>query len=259
MKKSLMLCGLLLALTASIASAAAGTNLRWSNCFGDAGTQNKTFACASNLAGQTLVGSFELGADLIDVSGVELVIDVATASAVLPPWWQFKNAGACRASSLTLNGTISPLAVNCVDWAAGAAAGGLAAYSVGTTAIPGLNTARIIGGLAVAASALAPLVAAQEYFAFNATINNLKTVGTGACAGCSVPACIVFNSCKCATPPVAGQPSRDVTVSGATNGTDSNFATWQGGAGANSSRGNGCPAATPTRSATWGSVKSLYR
>ena len=32
-----------------------------------------------------------------------------------------------------------------------------------------------------------------------------------------------------------------------------NFVTWQGGGGTN------CPAATPTRNSTWGSVKSLYR
>ena len=257
MKKSLMLCGLLLALTASIASAAAGTNLRWNTCFGDAGLANRNSTCLLNTGTNALVGSFELGAGLTQVSGVELVIDIATASTTLPAWWQFFNAGTCRQTSLTGNPTISPFAVNCVDWSAGAAAGGLAAYSIGGTA--GANTARLIAGFAVSAANLQNLLPAQEYFAINILINNTKTVGTPSCAGCSTPACIVFNSCKCATPPVTGQPSRDVTVSGATNGTDSHFVTWQGGAGANSTRGNGCPAATPTHSATWGSVKSLYR
>ena len=28
------------------------------------------------------------------------------------------------------------------------------------------------------------------------SIDNLKTVGTGSCAGCSTPACIVLNSIK---------------------------------------------------------------
>ena len=39
------------------------------------------------------------------------------------------------------------------------------------------------------------------------------------------------------------------------NPANSNFATWQNGFSAD----GGCPAATPTRSTTWGSVKALYR
>ena len=256
MKKSLMLCGLLLALTTSIVSAAPGTNLRWNACFGDAGLTNKNSTCLVNTGSNALVGSFEIG-NLPQVSGIELVIDIATASATLPAWWEFKNALTCRTASLTMNATISAAAVVCVDWAGGAAAGGLAAYNQGGLA--GANTARVIAGFAVAATSIADLFAGTEYFAFNMNINNLKTVGTPSCAGCLTPACIVFNSCKAATPPVAGQPSRDVTVSGPTNGTDSHFVTWQGGVGATSARGQGCPAATPTHNATWGSVKSLYR
>ena len=256
MKKSLMLCGLLLALTASIASAAAGVNLRWNLCLGDVGLSNKVSTCLVNTGSQTLVGSYELGANLTQASGIEIVLDIATASASLPAWWLFKNAGSCRSTSLTMNAVNgSASGLTCIDWGSGPS-GGLAAYNVG--GIPGANTARVIAGFAVGAP-LPDLVAAQEYFAFNAKIDNLKTVGTGACLGCSVPACIVLNSVKVATPPVTGQPSRDVVLSGPTNGTDSNFVTWQGGAGTSTTRGNGCPAATPTHSATWGSVKSLYR
>ncbi|MFM8560394.1 MAG: hypothetical protein ACKOC6_12530, partial [bacterium] len=59
MKKTLLLCGALLALTAASASAA-GTNLRWSSCYGDGGPQNRTSACTSNLGSNILVGSFVL-------------------------------------------------------------------------------------------------------------------------------------------------------------------------------------------------------
>jgi hypothetical protein len=255
MKKSLMLCGLLLALTASLASAAAGVNLRWTECFGDAGASNRNSTCASNTGSQAMMGSFELGADLGDVSGLEIVVDIATASPTLPAWWAFKNVGTCRQASLGMGSALSPNAANCADWSNGAPAGGLAAYNIG---IPDPNTARIIGGIAEALP-LSQLVAGQEYFGFSVAINNAKTVGTGACAGCSVPACIVLNSILCATPPVAGVPSRDTKVSGPTNGTDSNFCTWQGGAGVNTGRGTGCPSATPTHNTTWSSVKSLYR
>jgi len=266
MKKSILLCGLLLAMSASLASAAAGVNLRWNACYGGGaggGVIAKTFACNSNTnpANETLVGSFELPSDLAGVSGVEIVVDIAVAGTSLPPWWQFKNAGACRQASLTANG-IGGGAL-CPDWAAGGGQGGLAAYQLGANTTPitlgGANTARIILGIAVAPDALQDLFAGQEYFAFNAAINNAKTVGTGSCAGCNLGACIVCNSIKVATPPPPpGQPDPSITVSGPTNGTDSNFALWQGGA-ASSARGIGCPLATATHSSTWSKVKTLYR
>lgn len=252
MKKVTLLCGMLLALTAGVAAAAPGVNLKWQACFGDGGVTNRNFVCNTNTGtSNILVGSFELGADILAASGNEVVIDIATAGA-LPPWWAFKNAGTCRQNSLSMNFSAPGTAVVCTDWAAGQSAGGIGAYNIG---IAGPNTARIVAAIAVPASALADLFAGQEYFSNNVVINNAKTVGTGSCAGCTVPACIVFNSCKVTTQIAAN----DRTVSGPTNGTDSNYATWQGGAGATSPRGTGCGQATPTRNSTWGSVKSLYR
>ena len=100
-------------------------------------------------------------------------------------------------------------------------------------------------GFAVAASAAADLFAAQEYFAFNANINNAKSVGTGNCAGCSTPVCIVLNSINV----VAGAATHDL-VSGGATAADSDKATWQG-------VGPSC-ALVPTKNATWGQVKALY-
>src|SRR5690349_1796199 len=55
---------LLLALPALLAVAsaahAAGVSLRWNDCYGDGGVQNKNFACDTNAGSQTLVGSFTL-------------------------------------------------------------------------------------------------------------------------------------------------------------------------------------------------------
>ena len=241
MKRMSLRCVLLSVLTATSASASAGVNLRWDACFADSGASNRTFTCNSGT--NVIVGSFVLGADLLLVSGVEIVIDIATAGATLPAWWQFKSVGTCRQASLALNPTISLAAVNCLDWASGAAAGGLAAYNFGHA---GPKTARLIGGFAVPASSLADLFAGQEYFAFNALISNSRTVGTGACAGCSTGADIVCNSIKVATPPVAGQPSRDVTLFGPTNGTDSHIALWQGGS------------SVPTHTTKWSALKTIY-
>ena len=258
MKKVALLCSMLLALTASIASAAPGVNLRWTDCFGDLGAQNRVFACTSNGGSNVLVSSFELGADLAGVSGLEVVIDIATAGSPLPAWWGFKNAGTCRTGSLGVIGAPPGTAANCTDWSGGLAQGtSVAAYQTG---LAGPNTARILEVTAVPAGSGQDLAAATEYFAIQTTINNAKSVGTGSCAGCSSPACIVGSSILCATPPVAGQPSRDVKLSGPTDVTGtSNFALWQGGVGVSSQRGTGCPAATPTRTKTWSSVKGLYR
>ncbi len=252
MKKTILLCGLLLAVSATVAAAAPGTNLRWGACLGDAGTINKSFLCNSNTATNSLAGSFELGADVLQSSGLEVVIDLASAGATLPAWWAFKNVGTCRTTALSLSTSISPLAVNCIDWAAAQATGGIGAYNIGAR---GPNTARMVAAIAVPASALADLFGATEYYAFNMNVSNAKTVGPGLCAGCETAVCIVFNSVKVTTQVAAN----DRTLAGPTNGTDSNFATWQGGAGVIVGNNTGCPAATPTRSATWGSVKSLYR
>jgi hypothetical protein len=256
MRRIAVLCVLLVALTSGVASAASGVNLRWNNCFGDGGTANRALACDRNTGvSNVLVGSFQLGADLPQVSGIEIVVDIATAGTTLPQWWQFKNPGSCRATSLAVNGVISPITVTCLDWSEGGAFGGLAAYNVGMF---GPTTARIVGGLSIVPP-LVDLFAGQEYFGFNAAINNQKTIGTGACDGCTTPACIVCRSIQVQTPPVQGQPSRNVTLSGPTNGTDSEYVTWQGGAGATSYLGQGCPAATPTHATTWSRVKTLYR
>ena len=251
MKKVTLLCGLLLALSVSVASAA-GVNLRWLACYGDAGVQNRASTCLTNTGTNPLVGSFQLPADVLGVTGIEAIVDLASAGSALPAWWTFNAPGGavgCKGGALTVNATIAVTAVNCADWAGGAAAGGLAAYQIGNY---GPNTARIKIGFAVATPV--DVLGAQEYFAFNCNVSNVKTVGTGSCAGCLTPVCISMSSIN-----VVPGTRPGIKLFGATNGTDSNFATWQGGAGVGTTLGNGCPAATPTRNTTWGSVKSLYR
>ena len=251
MKKVTLLCSILLALTATAAAAGPGVNLRWNACAIDGGLPNKNFACNTNAGANQLTASFEVGADISQSSGQELVIDLASASTPLPAWWAFKNAGTCRSTALAMNLTSSAAGL-CVDWASGQATGGIGAYNIGER---GPNTARIKIAIAVPAAALADLFAATEYFSCNLNILNLKTVGTGACTGCNDGVCIVFNSIKCTTQ----EAIRDRTITGAANGTDSNFVTWQGGGVPVVGGISGCPAATPTKNATWGKVKSLYR
>jgi hypothetical protein len=202
-----------------------------------------------------LACSFEVGQDILQSSGQELVISLATAGAVVPAWWQFKNVGTCRQGALGLNTVVDINALNCVDWAQnGPATGGIGAYDIGS-GFGFANTATLKIAIAVPAAALADLFAGQEYFSCNVTFTNAKTVGTGACTGCTVPVCLVFNSSKITTQVAAN----DRRLSGPMNGIDSDFCTWQGGAGVVTRLGAGCPAATPTKRANWGAVKSLYR
>jgi hypothetical protein len=93
---------LVLAGTASLVSAA-GTNLRWTDCAGDGGVPNRSFACNSNEGSRDLVGSFVLDADLPQVSGNELIVDLVSVTPTLPDWWRFRSVGSCRQTALSIS------------------------------------------------------------------------------------------------------------------------------------------------------------
>jgi len=159
--------------------------------------------------------------------------------------------------------------VGCVDWAGGQAVGGIATYDVTSQ---GLNHARIIMAEAVFGPGFS-LLAAQEYFAFSVTISHIKTVGTGACAGCLEPA-VIFLSAVNVVPP---SPGPSVLLTNGANYSGSKWVSWQHGYPIHvlqgcSEIGPGKPclnpttyfdvvpySTTPVHGSTWGAVKSLYR
>src|SRR5262249_28842190 len=155
------------------------------------------FACDTNSGSETLVGSFVLGVDIPQASGLEVVLDLRSALASLPAWWEFFTPGSCRQSSLSVTLIPDPANVVCRDWGEWAAIGGLAAYQT-----PVAGSARIKIVDAVPSNTLKHLTPGIEYFAFNALINHAGTVGTGSCAGCAIAVCIVFNSILVTQPPV---------------------------------------------------------
>lgn len=234
---------LLIVAASSTAHAAQGVNLRWSACLSDGGSFNRTFACNTNAGASVMVVSFAVGAPRSQIRGTEAVIDLVVANPVLPNWWKLWNAGACRQSGMTINSTMSPAAVNCLDWSNFQSTPGAVSYT-----ITGAATARIQMASSVAPANVQDLFAGEEYFAFNVCLSNVKTVGTGACAGCSLPVCLKLTSVQL----TSSTPANNLTLSTPTNGTDSNQVTWQGPV-------TSCLAATPTRQGTWGAVKSLYR
>ena len=244
MKKAFLLCGVLLAMTASIAGAAPGMSLRWDACFGDGGTTNRNFACNTNVGVHSLRGSFVVGDDpqltyVFRASGIAAVVDIATASTVLPGWWEIKNPGSCRQFALSIQAYDG---VHCFDWALGQASMFIAGYDHG---VPAPNAARIKILNAVVVDDL-ELDGGKEYTAFALNINNAGTVGT-TCSGCTVPACIELKRIQ-----VDGRTSLPLVLTGPAN-QSSHYVTWQGGAGAN------CPAVTRTTVSSWSEVKSLYR
>ena len=88
-----------------------------------------------------------------------------------------------------------------------------------------------------------------EYYAYKVSLLRSKTTGTGLCTGCLNSACIVLNNIQLFQP-LEAQNDPDIV-----NPAHRSYATWQSPANGPA----GCPLATPTRSATWGTIKSLYR
>ena len=234
MRKTILL--MLLSLVASTAPAsAAGVALRWSACLGDAGTSNRTFACDTNADSHVLVGSFVLDADIADVVGNELVVEVTASTSSVPDWWRYVSTGSCRQLAFTIAAHDGP---SCPDPFSGLASMNNANYHIG---IFGLNVARLLCVNAVTQMDVADLAADTEYSIAKWTIRNIKTVGTGSCAGCLTPMSIEFRSANILT---LGNLNNTNLVGGMAPGA--NQVTWQG-------------AVVPTKRNSWSAVKSLYR
>ncbi len=249
MKKTLLIAGALIALTAAVApmASAAGPGpflgLGWGDCKSGGGATNDAFACLSNTGVDQLIGTFTPAADLPLLTAFAGVLDLQTNAAALTDWWHME-AGGCR-------GAVGPLAsmdftagpFNCMDFWNGPAVGAVV-LSYDVPGVHGPNSARIRVAGSSAAAALANNL--TEYYGFKVTIRRGLTTGVGSCVGCLDAACIVFNSMQLFQP--AGSPGGDPKI------TTFDYVTWRGGTGTNL-----CPDATPTKKSTWGSVKALYR
>jgi hypothetical protein len=238
MKKTLLMAGALLALTAGVASAQAGLNLSWTDC-GALGTSSRTYACTSNSGSGNMVGSAILGLSLGNAVGNESVFDLQTNQAALSPWWTY-GTGQCR---LATHFQASYAGIGSCEnpWINA----GFSTYNY-TAGFNGPNRARMrtVWGM----NPGGPVDGATELYMLHLVLSNARSSGLGACAGCLDGACIVFNSTKVQEPAGGGS----VTVSGP---IERDYVTYQAGGGL----GGQCPGVTPTTTQTWGSVKSLYR
>lgn len=246
MKKTLLLCGALLALTAATASAAPAINLAWTDCIdGPTATLNKAFACNVNTGSDVMFVSFVAPGGIDQFISVEIYGEAQAQAAATPAWWQLKGTTACRNNQLSLNGDFSEnSACDASNWG-GVATGGIGAVS-NDTPTPGHQMWN--GVVAVTPSSATPLVADVHYYGVKISLSHQKTVGTGACAGCTTPVCFRLARLKVVQP--SGAPGGNVDIT--TVGTRAHV-TYQGASEAT------CIGATPTRNSTWGAVKNLYR
>jgi len=240
MKKILLTTAALLALTAGLAMAQGDINLGWTDCPAPYGTglTNLSPACNSNLGANVLVASFMPPVDMLQFNGHAGVVDLQVAASTLDPWWHLETGG-CRVGKLTGSFDFTAGPFSCLDVWAGLASGGINLGTIGT------NRLRIRTVCAV--PGVAPISSISEYYVFKLTISNAQTVGPLGCAGCLDPACIVFNNLLLTQPAGVGDY---VLTTGPLQ-----YVTWRAGTGVT----GGCPAATPTRNTTWGTVKALYR
>lgn len=246
MKKTVILTGMLLALTASIASAQ--VNLAWNNCIASgASAANKAFGCDTNDGAQVLVPSF-ISPGLTKFVGVQFVVDVQSASPTLPDYWR-AGGGECRDQLMGV-GAPAGLSALCTNPYAGGFTGGGGAFF---SEFGSPNRMRM--QLQFGRDTEVAINQGTQAYAARIDLSNAKTVeidpGDPTCGGCDVPACLVLNVVEAYQ--TFGTLPQDVYIlnSPATR----QHVTWQGGA----IGGVGCPGETPTRNATWGSVKSLYR
>jgi hypothetical protein len=173
------------------------------------------------------------------------VVDLQSSGALLPDWWRF-GSGQCRPTSLSANASFNSAGLAaCLDYWQDQATAAPPNYTIG---VLGANRARIKGLVALPSgnAQIGPIAEGEETYSFKFSVNNAKTAGLGACAGCPIGVAIVLNSIKINQPP--GTPGGDKFVSAP---AVTNCITWQSAA-------PGC-GETPAQNTTWGSVKALYR
>jgi hypothetical protein len=240
----LVLCALVPACVAGARTAHAQGEVAaaWLDC-APSGSHDLPPQCLFNIGERRLVLSITPDADVSQVVGWTLVLDLAPDSQSLPDWWALQPGG-CREGQLV---TAMPTGLenNCIDvWSAA----GSPVIQGWTFPGPEARHLRFVVGVGVAPSAAFSLTAGESYLAGILALHFAKTASPGECVGCAEPACIVFNSAELARLPGAPGPAPGVFVT--PSPSFGNQVTW--------GDGTAC-ASVPARNRTWGQIKSLYR
>lgn len=260
MKKFAVLCALLLAATATMATSAgavATIDAAWGNCAFDntpVHTSNVTFICdggGSDGAG----GTYKLFATLHAPTGgypqmaaLQAQFDVQDETGPLPAFWAFETGG-CNADYLSVN-AVKPATCGTTantPWVpANDAQGFVLDYQRAG------NRAHMEVVVTTLPTSAQNLASDADYFLFNLAISedSFNNAPPG-CAGCGDKVAIVFNSIKLES----SAPGPSLNADPLVVSQSGSF----GNCGSTNGASAGTCAATPTQKKTWGAVKSLYR
>jgi len=234
-------------------AAAAGIDLGWNDCpSGGPYAIVERFACNTNLGVHTIIGEFVAPANVLAMSATEIVIDMQTSGVLLPPWWSLRATAplGCRNTGLTQSGDFTGGPYACFDYWQGGASGGVSMDP------PNGNRVRIkaLEALPAGSPLITSIPEGTAVYVVKLNINNSRTVGPGACGGCTDEACIVLQSIRInqpVSPPTMGQSFY------ITSPATAQHVLWQGWS--TTEPFQQCPTITPARTRTWGSLKALYR
>lgn len=247
MRASARIAVVILMLCAPIKCAAGGVNLAWNACASEGGASSMTFACNSNQAVRVLIGSFAPNEGHDNVIGFEAVLNISAASDSLPAWWSLYGSGACR-QSVGLSASFgSEPATACEDPWGGQVVGGIGALHTYWTSprVPGQDpaTAQLSVVGAAPQNMSTNVLAGVEYYGFRLSLNSQKTVGTGACGGCSTPVCVSLSNFR-----LVMSDNSKVDISSALS---SRTVAWQ-------QTSPSCPAAVDLKGTTWGQTRAVF-
>jgi hypothetical protein len=249
LRKPAFLILALLSLRAPLALAAPGVNLYLGECSAGSSTTTVTNACDSNAGTAfTLYGSIVMPAvTRHQFVTCESILDIQTdAAGAIEDWWR---ADDCRSSAFILTADASLAGACATLWDTVApAVSTLTAFHAGS-APP--NRIRLLLDTRLDPGAVYDLVGdgATERVTFMLTVTRGKSLGPGACAGCSSTACIVLNETNLQT--VSDTPATYLRL---TDPVSNRYVTYNG-----SLTTAGCPGSVPARIRTWGAIKALYR
>ena len=248
MKKTLLMCGVLLAFAAP-AFAQTQIDLTWSDCPLGAAIINVNNACSSNAGSVgTMVVSYQPPAELDSLVAVLAIIDFQTGNAAgLSPWWHMEPGGCVKrvgAVGAGGNFTANPPYVGCTDsWGLN----GVAGFNYQPNTVAPLNGGRFKAAVGVVHDFAAVVTPDLMWYAVSVSIAKQGTVNSPCNAGCSEGACFVVNELLLSEP----APIKDTSI---TTGPQQ----WCTYNGTSVQLPPPCPS-TPTHAGTWGSIKAAYR
>jgi len=261
MRKSVLMAGALLALTAT-AAAADGTEIAWTACRGSVAPVaaiTRTLACTATTttSGSSVFPSFVVSGTTA-LLAANVIVDYQVADIAMPCWWDFGTSASpnLRFPALIIDDVAPGVDATDPDNVFEIGCGGSSGfYFNGKSggAGGGINPDLSGNRRRIKAAAFLPGVTGADASGNGIQQHTVRIRITnqftgGGCLGCLTPACLIVNEILLEQV----LPAPDVSLVSPVS-AGSNIISWQGGVGTD------CPGATPTRNATWGSVKALYR